>query len=1104
MNLNTNSLAKLLLTNLNLPRTPEDERSYEETYQKSFQDEGERKIQKLVNRIRSLEREGRIDIEKVGYLSLGGADGSEVKAFLEQTHAKFGALIEISEFGTNIARRHAEKLLAQDKNFKVIQGDVISEIPTAVDFFKRCGCTCLVVSAQAILHELPHRSRAFIDWNRFFAELFHKFPTTLLFSREPCMPGSPEWQGEVEIKIEGLDDLLLQEIVKAVAGRIGYFNAPNQADMTIKCVGDGYVLSPGDLAVEALHKFLRNRELTSFRYELGEQLTSFAADEEIKVLLIKHVGNSANVDVAFLTSDGFRQAYEEKGVSARNTSGQAIQKPKTHVQIEAFQFADSQDTKRPKRPGILSVEPDAPSFLVEDDLSNLPTASADLFYNCVYQGVAAIDAKLDIERELFSKFLSEVIASIKKVGTVTTHYLNGSLGAGKSVLIDRVRWKLGSEDCRVFRVDRLTLDGLTAGRETVKFLARSKKNIVFIFDDAHDIQALGWDFLSDARSGHWPAQDRSITIVTSDNWSIRPAPTPLNRMNRSPHDHLNTVTRLSEDEIRLLVHKVVRAEREGKIKQVRCTWPETRRLEVCLADQDRNIVHILLKIKYGMSVNAALSHEISCIKDPVVLNTYRWVVLLNLLGFPLPSFLRAIAIKECDNSTPYAKLEAEIFPICEDGNWIRHGIFLRRLQNIFFDNPEERAIEFVRLIGRMDLQNSDVRDFVIAFLSDNGSLSKIKKLVVRKVQPIRDIIGAVQELWAQHSDPDLNYYGRLFVGRLYKDVLQDFESAHAHFAEAYDIKPDEGFVLRQLFWNAASASNLVEAERFARMALQQHPEDNLTQSSAAFVLSYCSYEGFMKAGEVYESLAKQNVLSAVDERRWERYKEAKEIVEAVASSDLPDAALEMMRAPRSVWKIRKKSINSYKLALKRELGGSLRRRRLNAEEASELQREADEMLKTRGDQTLKGLLLAHSARFLYEDWYFNDSEMNSEKILENFVEAENLLRRDPFVPCWKGTFFKEVFNDFAAAELAYRESLKRQGESDLEFVKNHPMPHNNMALLYANGVSEGKFEPHRLKEAHKHAQIAVNLMEKSDGDFTWPVETLADIDQLAREFGVPL
>ena len=47
---------------------------------------------------------------------------------------------------------------------------------------------------------------------------------------------------------------------------------------------------------------------------------------------------------------------------------------------------------------------------------------------------------------------------------------------------------------------------------------------------------------------------------------------------------------------------------------------------------------------------------------------------------------------------------------------------------------------------------------------------------------------------------------------------------------------------------------------------------------------------------------------------------------------------------------------------------------MNPDEAHELQAEAKVILKSGGDQILEGLIIAHGARFRYEDWYQNDTE----------------------------------------------------------------------------------------------------------------------------------
>ena len=134
----------------------------------------------------------------------------------------------------------------------------------------------------------------------------------------------------------------------------------------------------------------------------------------------------------------------------------------------------------------------------------------------------------------------------------------------------------------------------------------------------------------------WASAAKSIVFVLVDNWNIRRGLSPLIAENRSPQDSLIALIKMTEKEIKLLLKKVMDAEQSGNIVDVKCSDSFEERLKVCLADNDRNIVHILIKIKYGTNVNSALNREIESIESKEVRDFYRTTTLI----VPLPSFFR--------------------------------------------------------------------------------------------------------------------------------------------------------------------------------------------------------------------------------------------------------------------------------------------------------------------------------------------------------------------------------------------------------------------------------------------------------------------------------
>src|SRR6267378_272951 len=76
----------------------------DEEYQQNFSDEGSRKAQYIVDDLNYHESEGNLRIAELGYLSIGGADGSEIAWILNETAIPKGVIVEISENGAQRAR----------------------------------------------------------------------------------------------------------------------------------------------------------------------------------------------------------------------------------------------------------------------------------------------------------------------------------------------------------------------------------------------------------------------------------------------------------------------------------------------------------------------------------------------------------------------------------------------------------------------------------------------------------------------------------------------------------------------------------------------------------------------------------------------------------------------------------------------------------------------------------------------------------------------------------------------------------------------------------------------------------------------------------------
>jgi hypothetical protein len=133
------------------------------------------------------------------FLSIGGGDGEELRALLEQSDAIQGILVEkVKEFA-DVARQQNSRL-PQGKRIEVFEGDAQRKLPEAIEFGRRkikegCG-DFLAVSCHAVIHELHDRSDGNFDLASFIGSIFRHEEVAVWFtSREPGVP--EKWPEEI-------------------------------------------------------------------------------------------------------------------------------------------------------------------------------------------------------------------------------------------------------------------------------------------------------------------------------------------------------------------------------------------------------------------------------------------------------------------------------------------------------------------------------------------------------------------------------------------------------------------------------------------------------------------------------------------------------------------------------------------------------------------------------------------------------------------------------------------------------------------------------------------------------------------------------------------
>lgn len=300
----------------------EEEQHDDQEYQETFADEGERKSKYIIE---YLERVcAPEELKDFGYISIGGADGSELEYILSNTPINHGVLLEYSDAASNIARKKAEKLKSKDSNLKldVMQGDALARLSDATEALKKSGKKGVILSAQAILHELPSRSPLFekLKFSGILGLVYKGFDHGVFVCREPCEPFG--WPKDIRLKIPGVEADMLTNLCELIRDKLGMKS-------NITALAGDWVMMDSVLAVESLHKAIRQNPPKRFQYELGEQLTSF---EPTKVGSELRHYLDCTPHVERVTTGGFRKSYIDFSVQAiAAETDEILPLPVTHV-----------------------------------------------------------------------------------------------------------------------------------------------------------------------------------------------------------------------------------------------------------------------------------------------------------------------------------------------------------------------------------------------------------------------------------------------------------------------------------------------------------------------------------------------------------------------------------------------------------------------------------------------------------------------------------------------------------------------------------------------------------------------------------------------------
>jgi len=306
-------------------------------YAEAFVNEGGRKCDFIVNDLRLLIKNNRLNVRRTAVLSIGGADGNDVRHILETfPEMPGGVLLEWDDNFADKARQNSK--VDNQRTIEVVTGDAGQKLDAALNKATSIGqIDALVVICLGVLHELPNRSLYYEnDAIEFYSRILTHCKSVLIYCSEPCSQDDVPGSGSelVSLRFNGVPATELKFISDLIWNKL--FNTTDYdkrfAPRSIPGGYDNYDVKMGrDVALEVIHKLIRFSNYGRFTHELQERLTSFNPTK-IKERLCRDF-NGLDCGISYESTAGFLDAYRHYKPRMRDESGYDCNEPLSHCRL---------------------------------------------------------------------------------------------------------------------------------------------------------------------------------------------------------------------------------------------------------------------------------------------------------------------------------------------------------------------------------------------------------------------------------------------------------------------------------------------------------------------------------------------------------------------------------------------------------------------------------------------------------------------------------------------------------------------------------------------------------------------------------------------------
>lgn len=282
------------------------------------------KAEDVINILHRME----IDISQAAFLSIGGADGTEIIEILTKTSSSYGILLEYDDDLCRIANERSKKLReAYKKELQVLTGDAIQKADKAINIAAKWKSeekiNLLIVTIHALLHELPNRGSKITDLEGFLQKFIRNDIPIVFIMREPCFPYDlPEF---VYLSADCHPNSIVFIADKIKARHPEFANVPEPLEFHDK------VKINSRLAIETVMKLLYVEEIN---YEINERITSYSDNEYIKSFSVVF-GSENIVKYEKIQTDSFNKLWKKYKIKMCDMDLKEILRPQIFVRIVA-------------------------------------------------------------------------------------------------------------------------------------------------------------------------------------------------------------------------------------------------------------------------------------------------------------------------------------------------------------------------------------------------------------------------------------------------------------------------------------------------------------------------------------------------------------------------------------------------------------------------------------------------------------------------------------------------------------------------------------------------------------------------------------------------